>query len=99
MTGSRPLEEIRRRGRWASVKSVQRYSKTHRLVAARARVPDGIMEQGRAFLEQPELAALVLRVLEGGALSCPVRTRSPPNLEKAGELSGKKVDELREILK
>lgn len=73
------------------------------------------MEQGRAFLEQPEqqlcrairhspakdseLAALVLRVLEGGALSCPVRTRSPPNLEKAGELSGKKIDELREILK
>ena len=43
ISGARSLEEIRRRGRWASVKSVQRYSEAHSLVAARARVPDEVM--------------------------------------------------------
>ena len=115
MSGCRTLEEIRRRGRWASVKSVQRYSKTHSLVAARAKIPEEIMKRGRAFLDHPErelckaiqaspvrsseLASLVFRCLEDGALSCPVRTRTPVALERAGELSGMTVEQLKVILK
>ena len=44
------LEAIRRRGRWASLKSVQRYTKSHVLLARRARLGAERMTAGRAIL-------------------------------------------------
>ena len=115
ISGARTLKEIRRRGRWASVKSVQRYSKAHSLVAARARVPEEVMAAGNAFWQNPErelckalrhspaaeskLARLILISLENGALTCPPRSATPQKLERAGELSAMTVSQLREISK
>ena len=49
LTGTRPLEEMRRRGRWVSLKSVQRYTKTHTMVSRLAKLPPEIREQGERF--------------------------------------------------
>lgn len=50
----RSLEQIRRRGRWALVKSVERYSKEHWLIRHRALVPADVMEEGKVFVSSPE---------------------------------------------
>ena len=41
-----PLESIRRRGRWVSLKSVMRYTKHHVLVERRAAVDKLLITQG-----------------------------------------------------
>ena len=43
---TRTLEEVRRRGRWRAMDSVQRYTKTYLLVRQRARIPDEVMARG-----------------------------------------------------
>ena len=48
----RTLEEVRRRGRWRSMDSVARYTKTFLLVAARTKVPRWIMQEGARLAEQ-----------------------------------------------
>jgi hypothetical protein len=46
----RNLDRIRERGRWKVKSSVLRYSKTHALIAAAARVPHEVAERGRLAL-------------------------------------------------
>ena len=58
LLASRTLEEIRRRGRWVSLKSVQRYTKTFMLVKEMGRTPEGIRARGQAFLAAPEATLL-----------------------------------------
>ena len=53
-SGRRDLEQIRRRGRWLQMKSVQRYSKAHALTMHYARLPSGIKERGRSLMERFE---------------------------------------------
>ena len=50
-SGRRSLEEIRRRGRWLQMKSVQRYSKAHALTMHLARLPAGLKERGRMLMD------------------------------------------------
>lgn len=50
----RSLEQIRRRGRWVALSSVERYSKGHWLVRHRARLSQDILEEGQRFLKAPE---------------------------------------------
>ena len=68
------LEEARRRGRWASPASVQRYTKTHFLVRHRARAPTSVLEEGAKFWKQP--VAEFLRLLaESNAIETPIGRR------------------------
>jgi len=48
--GTRSLEQIRRRGRWRAMDSVQRYTKTFLLVRQRARLPSPVAKRGRELL-------------------------------------------------
>ena len=59
------LEQARRRGRWASPGSVQRYTKTHFLVRHRARVPPPVLAEGSQFWRSP--ARSFLKALRMGA--------------------------------
>ena len=52
-SGARTLEEIRRRGRWSQLKSVQRYSKGHELTVHKSRLPEAILRQGEKLLHDP----------------------------------------------
>ena len=54
LKGLKSLEKIRRRGRWASLKSVERYSKTAHLVACLSSLPAEARRLGEAFLLRPE---------------------------------------------
>ena len=58
LLSSRTLEEIRRRGRWVSLKSVQRYTKTFMLVKEMGQTPKEIRARGQAFLAAPESTLL-----------------------------------------
>lgn len=51
--GTRSLEGVRRRGRWASLKSVQRYTKSHLLLRAQAGLPGELAVRGAAILDNP----------------------------------------------
>jgi hypothetical protein len=51
--GQRTLEEIRRRGRWRGMGSVQRYTKVHRLIRDQERLPDGLRALGQDILGAP----------------------------------------------
>jgi len=51
------LELIRRRGRWVSLTSVQRYTDTAALVADLASLPAHVRDRGRAFLQSPAIFA------------------------------------------
>jgi hypothetical protein len=51
---SKSLEQIRRRGRWASLKSVERYSKTAHIVADLAKLPAEVRKLGEELLANPE---------------------------------------------
>ena len=59
------LEQARRRGRWASPGSVQRYTKTHFLVRHRARVPPPLLAEGSQFWRSP--ARSFVKALRMGA--------------------------------
>ena len=50
-SGRRDLEQIRRRGRWSQMKSVQRYSKQHALTMHLSRLPQDIKVQGRRLMD------------------------------------------------
>ena len=45
--------QVRRRGRWAALKSAERYSKTAHLVADLANLPMSVRSLGEAFLASP----------------------------------------------
>ena len=49
MTGQMTLEAARRRGRWQSLKSVQRYTKSHALIQKQAALDATQLEQGQHF--------------------------------------------------
>ena len=51
--GSKTLEQVRRRGRWASLKSVERYSKPAHIVADLANLPPAVRSAGEMFLSNP----------------------------------------------
>ena len=54
LRGSKSLEQIRRRGRWASLKSVERYSKTAHIVADLAHLEPEVRRIGTDFLNAPD---------------------------------------------
>jgi hypothetical protein len=49
-TGEASLEEVRRRGRWRQLKSVQRYTKTGQLLMFESMMPKEVDQAGRAFV-------------------------------------------------
>lgn len=51
--GSRSLEQIRRRGRWKHLKSVERYSKEHAITAQLPLLPSLVREHGERALDAP----------------------------------------------
>jgi hypothetical protein len=50
------FETIRRRGRWASLKSVQRYTKGHLLIKQAARMGEALLRRAEAYLQDPTQA-------------------------------------------
>ena len=54
LRGTKSLEQIRRRGRWASLKSVERCSKTAHIVADLAHLDPEVRRIGAEFLANPE---------------------------------------------
>ena len=54
LRGTRSLEQVRRRGRWASLKSVERYSKTAHIVADLAHLDPEVRRLGDEFLASPD---------------------------------------------
>ena len=54
LRGSKSLEQIRRRGRWATLKSVERYSKTAHIVADLAHLELEVRRIGAEFLASPD---------------------------------------------
>ena len=61
LTEKRTIEQVRRRGRWLSLRSVERYTKTAHLIADLARMPQQIVQYGREFLAHPAQFARLLR--------------------------------------
>ena len=59
--GRSTLEQVRRRGRWKALSSVQRYSKTFALTQFRARMPEKVLKAGTAATNN--LKAELLRAL------------------------------------
>ena len=59
--GRASLEQVRRRGRWKALSSVQRYSKTFALTQFRARMPQKVLEVGARATG--DLAAEILRAI------------------------------------
>ncbi len=49
LTGSRSLQEVKRRGRWASDESLKRYGKETKLIEVMARVPPRTVASGEAL--------------------------------------------------
>ena len=49
----RSLEQVRRRGRWTGLGSVQRYTKVHRLLRDQDRLPEELREMGRRICDNP----------------------------------------------
>ena len=54
LRGTKSLEQIRRRGRWASLKNVERYSKTAHIVADLAQLDPEVRRIGDELLANPE---------------------------------------------
>ena len=52
-TEKRTLEQARRRGRWLSLRSLERYTKVAHLVADLSRMPPRVVDYGREFLADP----------------------------------------------
>ena len=52
----RDTEGVRRRGRWASPKIIERYAKEHWLIRHRSMLPRDVKEEGREFLLNPAAA-------------------------------------------
>jgi len=77
---TRSLEGIRRRGRWISLKSVQRHTKVHTLVARLASLPPDVAAQGARFFKSPKAE------IRAAILKCPASSARAPArqaLEKA----------------
>ena len=55
----RSLEQVRRRGRWVTLESVQRYTKTWLLVKARAKISELQMKAGKAILRERGIRSIV----------------------------------------
>lgn len=73
----RTLEEVRRLGRWASLTSVERYSKTHLLVKQREQLPVAVRERGEYLLEHPgELVQIILEAEPRKKMGCCRRRRT-----------------------
>ena len=54
LRGTKSLEQIRRRGRWATLKSVERYSKTAHIVADLAHLEPEVRRIEAEFLASPD---------------------------------------------
>ena len=54
-TGRRDLELVRRRGRWASQNSVQRYTKDFRIIEHLSKLPENVKADGEQFLSNPRV--------------------------------------------
>ena len=98
----RSLESIRRRGRWTSLGSVQRYTKTHKLVEARSRLSHDQRAEGDSFFKNPVQALLTAsrqapnskeKRLFTEALKS-VRSKADVTFN-TGSFDGKQVDEPR----
>ena len=63
-SGRRTLEEIRRRGRWSALSSVQRYTKDFLLCRHDAKLPGSVKLAGLIFLSDPR-AALIDALRDG----------------------------------
>ncbi|CAK0863826.1 unnamed protein product, partial [Prorocentrum cordatum] len=63
--GRASLEQVRRRGRWKALSSVQRYSKTFALTQLRAKMPKKVLDVGSRATS--DLAAEILRAMESRA--------------------------------
>ncbi len=72
------MEEVRRLGRWATLSSVERYSKTFRLVGAREDLPQNIREKGVELLQDPaQLVQIILNAQPRHTMGCCRRRRKP----------------------
>ena len=64
-TGRRPLEGVRRRGRWKHMSAVQRYTKSWLITRARAKIQEfspALLEEGAKVVEEPrKLLAQAIR--------------------------------------
>ena len=77
---TRSLEDIRRRGRWNQMKSMQRYSKVHTLTAVEAETPAGLMRDGGVLEKEFHD---VLRQVVQAATSSTRKGRTPSALGDA----------------
>ena len=66
LSGAMSLEEARRRGRWLSLKSVQRYTKGHALVAKKCKLTPEQLKQGADIWD--DLPKMVVTLSEQGCL-------------------------------
>ena len=57
LKGTKSLEQVRRRGRWASLKSVERYSKTAHVLADLGSLSPEVRLLGETFLANPSECA------------------------------------------
>jgi len=74
ITSTRTQEEVKVRGRWATITSLKRYGKTTRLLLEMAKVPEDVFELGRA------VEANFLGVMAEGFSSPRSPVRLPPRI-------------------
>jgi hypothetical protein len=87
-TGELSLEEVRRRGRWRQLKSVQRYTKAALIIAYNSQLPQKVLTAGGRVLENP------VRAFQDAAASGRGRKTSVGQILLAAarqELSGSKL--------
>jgi len=68
LNNTRSLEEIRRRGRWASLKSVQRYTKSHLLIHRESLLDDAAKSRGQLGIVN--LKHFLQQALNKASISC-----------------------------
>ena len=103
------LEQVRRRGRWKALSSVQRYTKVHDIIIYKSGMPTSALRHGRDILEDP--AAAMLRALGSGSTPLHQALRSAlaaPDLPRlqtvqgpcgGGNLAARTVPELKQLCK
>ena len=105
------LEQVRRRGRWRALGSVQRYTKVHDIIIYKSGMPIAALQRGVAIMENPVEA--MLQALAGGdtpvhralrsALSSPHLQQAPAvqasGARGGGDLAARTVAELNQLCK
>ena len=77
VTAARTQEEVKVRGRWATITSLKRYGKTTRLLLEMAKVPEDVFELGRA------VEANFVNVMSEGFTGPLSQVRLPPRIAAA----------------